>query len=62
MDADDSLEEVGEEWPDFEEPSVARQREFHQVSHSCIPTHTSLHAVKPIGIDLVFVYQFSVDK
>ena len=34
VDTDDSLEDVGEEWPDFEEPSIARQREFHQVSHT----------------------------
>ena len=24
------LEEAGEEWPDFESPGVARQREFYQ--------------------------------
>lgn len=45
VDTDDSLEDVGEEWPDFEEPSIARQREFHQVSYNCILTHTSLYVV-----------------
>ena len=29
-DPGDILEEAGEEWPDFEEPGVARQREFYQ--------------------------------
>ena len=52
VDTDDSLEDVGEEWPDFEEPSIARQREFHQVSYNCILTHTSLYVVKYIGFDV----------
>ena len=29
-DPGDILEEAGEEWPDFEESGVARQREFYQ--------------------------------
>ncbi len=28
------LEELGEEWPDFENPTLALQREFHQVQFS----------------------------
>ena len=31
VDTDDSLQDVGEEWPDFEETGLARQREFYQV-------------------------------
>ena len=30
-DPEGAPEDLGEEWPDFEEPSIARQREFHQV-------------------------------
>ena len=29
-----TLKDIGEEWPDFEEASLALQREFHQVCQS----------------------------
>ena len=61
VDTDDSLEEVGEEWPDFEEPSVARQREFHQVSPSCT-THSYITSCCQINqsVMLIIVSRYSL--